>query len=321
MPIYSLNNQRYNIPDDVVNDFERDNPDATIAYSANGNVFDIPVNKKQGFLQKFPDAVLYDDMPQISGQRVDNTISGGVGTQEEADSLFELNRMRLNETDPNKRAALDMQYSQLEKRERERGNQELRDRIENNGEIDRLQNIKGRAQLEIDKASFFDRFFNADTRAAVAARDEAEEALEMYSEANRRKDGWFEKNVEGVLRGFFDKFGDLRTWDFGASGVSSAVALKDASEKLERGETLTPAEQNMLDAYGLSSAVQAAYQDKVGTAYRVGGSLPESLAFGASLALNPAGGAGRKIAETAAKAAVKKYGTGLVSKLAKGQHV
>ena len=318
MPIYNLNNRRYNIPDDVVNDFERDNPDATIAYNADGNIYDIPVSKKQGFLQKFPNATLHDDLPQAEGQVVNNTISGGVGTQEEADSLFELNAARFNEKDPIKRAALDMQYNQFENSLKEKQNQHLRDHLEESGEIKRLQEVQGKAQLEIDKASFFDRFFNANTRAAVAARDVAEEALETYSEANQKNDGWFDKNVGGVLRGFFDKVGDLRTWDFGASGISSAVALKDASEKLERGEALTPAEQNMLDAYGLSAAVQAAYQEKVGTAYRVGGSLPESFAFGASLAINPAGGVGKKIAETAAKAAVKKYGTGLVSKLAKG---
>ena len=318
MPIYNLNNKRYNIPDDVVNDFERDNPNATIAYSADGNIYDIPVNKKEGFLNKYPNAVLYDDRAQQTIKSGGNTISGGTGTQEEADSLFELNRMRLNEHDPNKRAALEMEYKSLQKRGEEQDRQMLRSQLENNDEIKRLQEIQGRAQLEIDKSSFFDRFFNADTRAAVAARDEAEQALEMYSEANREKNGWFEKNVEGALRGFFDKVGDLRTWDFGASGVSSAVALKDAYEKLERGEQVTPAEQNMLDAYGLSAAVQAAYQDKVGMAYNVGGSLPESLAFGASLALNPAGGVGKKIAESAAKRAVKKYGTGLVSKLAKG---
>lgn len=318
MPIYNLNNRKFNIPDEVVNDFERDNPDATIAYNANGNIYDIPVNKKQGFLQKYPNATLYDDVPQINGEVINNTISGGVGTQEEADRLFELNAARFNEKDPNKRAALDMQYNQLEDSLKEKQGQQLRKHLENSGEIRRLQEVQGKAQVEIDKSSFFDRFFNAETRAAVAARDAAEEALETYSEAKQRNDGWFDKNVGGALRGFFDKVGDLRTWDFGASGVSSAVALKDASEKLERGESLTPAEQNMLDAYGLSAAVQAAYQDKVGTAYRVGGSLPESLAFGASLALNPAGGVGKKIAETAAKAAVKKYGTGLVSKLAKG---
>ncbi len=88
----------------------------------------------------------------------------------------------------------------------------------------------------------------------------------MYSEAKHANDGWFEKNVEGVMRGIFDKAGDLSTWDFGASGWASGVALKDVTDKLERGEKLTAAEQNMLDAFGLASAVQAAYQDKVGMA-------------------------------------------------------
>ena len=185
-------------------------------------------------------------------------------------------------------------------------------------EIERLKGIRDTAQKQIDDAGFFDRFFDADTRAAVAARNQAEEALETYEEAKHADEGWFDRNVLGVFRGIGDKIGDLSTWDFGASGVASGVALKNISDKLDRGEQLTAAEQNMLDAFGLASAVQTAYQDKVGMAYKAGGSLPESAAFMGSLVLNPAAGVGRKIAQSATKAAVKKFGTSMVSKLAKG---
>ena len=232
------------------------------------------------------------------------TTSGGVGTQEEADAIFEANAERYRQGLPIQRvttqSVLDAQNKVPD------------------SEIQRLQGIMGKAQRQIDEASFFDRFFDEETRTAVATRNKAEEALEMYDEANREKETWFDRNVVGALKGFADKVGDLSTWDFGASGVASAVALKDAVAKMEAGEKLSSAEQNLLDAYGLASAVQAAYQDKVGMAYNVGGSLPESMAFGASLALNPLGGAGKKIGEAAAKAAVKKYGTSLASKLAKG---
>ena len=232
------------------------------------------------------------------------TTSGGVGTQEEADAIFEANAERYRQGLPIQRVTTQSVIDAQNKVP--------------DSEIQRLKGIMGKAQRQIDEASFFDRFFDEETRTAVATRNKAEEALEMYDEANREKKTWFDRNVVGALKGFADKVGDLSTWDFGASGVASAVALKDAVAKMEAGEKLSSAEQNLLDAYGLASAVQAAYQDKVGMAYNVGGSLPESMAFGASLALNPVGGAGKKIGEAAAKAAVKKYGTTLASKLAKG---
>ena len=58
MPVYKLNGQTYDIPEDVVANFEKDNPNATVAYQANGNTYDIPVKEKKGFLSQFPDAVL-----------------------------------------------------------------------------------------------------------------------------------------------------------------------------------------------------------------------------------------------------------------------
>ena len=277
MPIYRFNNETYDIPDDVVKDFERDNPTATISYSAGNDIYEIPVSEKEGFLKQFPDAKLYTQQPN-AGVPAGNETSGQVLMQ--------------GESQP--------------------------DQAVPDSEIQRLKNIQSTAQQQIDNASFFDRYFDADTRAAVATRNKAEEALEVYDEANREKENWFDRNVVGAFKGFADKVGDLSTWDFGTSGLASAYALNEAYNKWEKGEKLTTAEQNMLDAYGLATAVQSAYQDQVGTAYNVGGSLPESLAFGASLAINPAGGAGKKLAESAAKAAVKKYGTSFVSKLAKG---
>lgn len=295
MPIYNLNNRVYDIPDDVVKEFEKDNPTATMAYQDGEDIYDIQVNQKEEFLKQFPKAKLYVEQP------------ASMGTQEEDNALFEANMERLKNGQPIERVTT---QSLLDASKDENGIPD--------SELKRLKDIHDNAQKQIDESSFFDRFFNENTRTAVATRNKAEEALELYEEANREKENWFDRNVVGVMKGFADKFGDLSTWDFGASGLASAKALNDISTKLEAGEPLSAAEQNMLDAYGLASAVQSAYQDKVGLAYRVGGSLPESMAFGASLAINPAGGVGKKLAETAAKAAVKKYGTTLASKLAKG---
>ena len=60
MPVYKLNGKTYDIPDDVVADFENDNPDATISYSANGGKYDIPVSERDSFLNDFPDATIDD---------------------------------------------------------------------------------------------------------------------------------------------------------------------------------------------------------------------------------------------------------------------
>ena len=292
MPIYNLNNEFYDIPDDVVKDFERDNPTATQKYVDGEDVYEIPVNVRDGFLKQFPKAKLYtEDITQGSSQQ----------------DPFEANAERFRNGLPTQKVTTQSVM------DANKPPTEIAD-----SEIERLRGIKETAQKQIDNAGFFDRFFDADTRAAVAARNEAEAALETYEEAKHADEGFFDKNVMGVLRGVVDKIGDLSTWDFGASGVASGVALKDVGEKLERGEALSASERNMLDAFGLAAAVNTAYQDKVGMSYKAGQGLPESASFMASLALNPAAGLGRKVAEKAAKAAVKKYGTSMVGKLAKG---
>ena len=56
MPIYKIDNDTYNIPDDVVEQFEKDNPKALVQYSADGDDYDIPVSEKAGFLEAFPGA-------------------------------------------------------------------------------------------------------------------------------------------------------------------------------------------------------------------------------------------------------------------------
>ncbi len=63
MPIYKINDEIYDIPQDVVADFEKDNPNATVTYHVNGDVYDIPVSKRGSFLTDFPDATTYIQHP------------------------------------------------------------------------------------------------------------------------------------------------------------------------------------------------------------------------------------------------------------------
>ena len=53
MPIYTLNNQRYNIPDEKIAAFEKAHPSASIELYANNQRYSIPLSKQQSFKNKF----------------------------------------------------------------------------------------------------------------------------------------------------------------------------------------------------------------------------------------------------------------------------
>ncbi len=63
MPIYTTSyGKRYNIPSDIAAQFEKDFPDAQIRYEASGEEYDIPLNKRDGFIKAFPNAKTVDRM-------------------------------------------------------------------------------------------------------------------------------------------------------------------------------------------------------------------------------------------------------------------
>lgn len=58
MPVkYRVNGKDYTIPDNVVSDFENDNPDARVLYTVNEKNYAIPLEKREAFLKRYPDAV------------------------------------------------------------------------------------------------------------------------------------------------------------------------------------------------------------------------------------------------------------------------
>lgn len=57
MPIYNLNGKRYDIPENLAGDFEKDNPGASIDYNVGGKEYSIPLDQRESFLADFPDAV------------------------------------------------------------------------------------------------------------------------------------------------------------------------------------------------------------------------------------------------------------------------
>lgn len=212
--------------------------------------------------------------------------------------------------------------------ERERQAAAMRNRLEESGQLGRLEEAVRRAQETIDKSggdfSFWkglggiytipsvvnyvkNRFFNDETRAAYATRKKAEEARALVEEAGHAEKGFVDKQLGGLARGFVKGATDEGTWDFGTTGIADAYTLKDIVDRQQKGKKITRQEQDLLDISGLAAAVEQAYSDQVGMGYNVGRSLPESAGFMAQMYLNPASGL--------AKAAVKKYGTNTIKKV------
>jgi len=74
MPIYTLKGEKYDIPENVVNSFESDNPDATVTYYVGNDIYDIPVSEREGFLKQFPDATL-NEPAESAGSDEDYTFT------------------------------------------------------------------------------------------------------------------------------------------------------------------------------------------------------------------------------------------------------
>ena len=61
MPTYKYNGDIYDIPEGVVAQFEKDMPDATMAYQVGNDIYDIPLSERDGFLKMFPTASAYEE--------------------------------------------------------------------------------------------------------------------------------------------------------------------------------------------------------------------------------------------------------------------
>ena len=54
MPIYRANGNRYNIPDDKIQDFERRYPESKVEmYDGEGKKYAIPLSKRNKFQQRY----------------------------------------------------------------------------------------------------------------------------------------------------------------------------------------------------------------------------------------------------------------------------
>ena len=112
------------------------------------------------------------------------------------------------------------------------------------------------------------------------------------------------KDEKGLGAGIVDTASRIGTWDFGYSDIVKGATLNNLIDKYESGEPLSEQEDKALDMVALATYITQMAQDGVGIGYKVGQSLPQSLGFMASIALNPASNLGVRMMDRAAK----KYG-------------
>ena len=142
-----------------------------------------------------------------------------------------------------------------------------------------------------------------------------DDADKMRTQANRNEAGAsFFKNV---LYGIKDNVFDPQMWDFGVKEAGMNVAIQHAAEKDEKGIALTEGEQKLLDAAIINMVTQMSYADRVGAGYKAGAVTAESIPFMVEMMVNPMSGAGKTLARSVAKAALKKYAKGGLGNLVK----
>ena len=140
-----------------------------------------------------------------------------------------------------------------------------------------------------------------------------DEALDMARQGELNMDG--ASGMGNFLRGVWDEATRMSTWDMGYTDVINGLTLNQLVQKYENGEELAATEKKVLEALGMSMAVQEAYAGTTGIGYAVGQSVPHSASFMATMAMNPASGLGK----TLARNTVKKVGRqGVKAALARG---
>lgn len=122
-------------------------------------------------------------------------------------------------------------------------------------------------------------------RALTAAIHQAEKRVQTLQHENDRQQG---KDV-GFWRGFSEVVGDIKTWDFGYSGLLDAMTMLDASrpspKALPKTEAQKAAQQTMLEQTAEAQAAQAAYGQNDSFWNRAGVMTGEMLPFMLDFAL------------------------------------
>lgn len=148
-----------------------------------------------------------------------------------------------------------------------------------------------------------------------AAKRSLEDAKSILDESDRHGNTSF---VGGAFRGFGNKLFDVRTWDMGITEIGNGLHLKDVLEKADRGERLTPSEDELLKAKVTEMAVNAYFGSYLGRGYKAGQVTAQSLPFMLEMMINPLSATGKSAQAMLTRYAIKKFGLKLTKEAGEG---
>lgn len=146
------------------------------------------------------------------------------------------------------------------------------------------------------------------------AKELIEDSQNILNAVEAEKDGSF---FGGLGRGVRDKAFDIDTWTMGLSDLVGGLRLKSVLEKAEKGESLTPAEEKLLDASVNNMAVNFYYRNDLGLGYQAGEITGQSIPFMLEFLVNPVSASGNAMAKRLLTYGLKRFGSAVNNKAIK----
>lgn len=339
MAIYKINNDVYDIPEEVVSDFERDNPDAVISYRVGKDEYEIPLHEKGGFLKHFPDAVSLIEEPVDTSMdlvtpkpRVD--VTGPVSAQPEYKNPL-TNTPEYNLESIRQSGAIEMVKGERDDKGRLRDAvaekrasvvPELGQAIEDVEESKRkyrkehpvlsaLSGFRGSMAPSVEGIHINDPKFR-NLSAASQLLNESEKLL-----ARRNGGSGVIEGTKSVIEGAKEAASNLNTYSMGLTEMLDNSSVLSVITKFEKGEELSPDEQHLLDAVAINMSAQAVAGDP-DLGHLAGSAFVESIPFMVEMMMNPISGAGEGLGKAMTKYALKRFGKKAGSKaLEKGAKI
>lgn len=138
-----------------------------------------------------------------------------------------------------------------------------------------------------------------------------EESNNIIEEASKKGNTNF---MAGLARGFWDNL-NAEDYTFGADDAAQSAFLYRALDKAEKGESLTKAEETLLDAASINMAVQSYYAQDLGKGYGAGQVTAESIPFMLEMAINPISASGKTTAKALLNYGLKKFAKNKAAKV------
>lgn len=138
-----------------------------------------------------------------------------------------------------------------------------------------------------------------------------EESNNIIEEASKKGNTNF---MAGLARGFWDNL-NAEDYTFGADDAAQSAFLYRALDKAEKGESLTKAEETLLDAAAINMAVQSYYAQDLGKGYGAGQVTAENIPFMLEMAINPISASGKTTAKALLNYGLKKFAKNKAAKV------